>query len=1004
MKKLFFWNDWYRVDRKVFLFFLLVTGSILVYLVYSMIMGVDNVIHWEVINNLERLRDEIFSFRIGNIKLDISLDNYIIFRYFQGSDLTIHPVYAYIYLVFLTVCINLVMAILPSLNKFWFYAGMGGFIGFMLLFTFGQIQLFNHTDKSALILILAFYLTAGYYFKEFKPDIPIFTRFLIFMAISLVIAVLFHLYAGVDRPFMYLANHGIYGPLIISVVFILSVAHEIIYGFLFLTTSASTDKSRHSLLHFILISLIYIFYVVITYLYYSNQIHWDMIYLNPFLILIVATLIGLWSFRKREDLYRELFPFYPVGALFYLGFAGITLITIAYAFSTGNDPMIEAFEDAILYSQIGFSIMFFIYVIANFGPMISRNFRVVKVVYQSRVFPFFVFRIGGVIAAGFLFFQAEFFPYYQVLAGYYNQVGDLYLVEGELDLAREYYEEASNYEYQNHRSNYAMGTIGRLQNNKLQEAYYFENSLLKRPTEYAYVNVSNVFLRNNQYFEGLFKIKEGQEKFPYSAQILNNLGYFYSRTDISDTAFYYFNLADNATRKQNIPEGNIYGLLAKSGLDLYFDSLKSNYEAQDLIVNTNKIAILNQLDRHAPALMELDQDSIRNDSEFAALYNSGLNALKSADTAYFLHLSELTIKSGNGFYQNRLDLLKAMHDYYIHRTGDAFKVLKNYATTTLNNLEYYRILGKLSLREGAPLLATEFLGKTNLTSNARDRLYYALALLESKRYDTAKEIFKGLITSGDPDIAALSEEYLSVLSFSDSTPPARKGDEFVYLLSRYHPQFQADSVKEQLMNLVKSPEIKGLMQIEYLNFLIHEKKFEKATLLLQNINPDLGNSPFRDEFLKIAYTIDLHRTEVPDIIQETGKLKMNDPIYLYDLLLDAQRQADRQDTTGLTLKFLRAGTWDPFFETGILKAVDYYHEIKRDDYLAYNLLIGATEINRYSVPLYKKMIDLALAMGLVEYALDGLEILQGILPAETYSPYRDEIMTRIREKRERMGF
>lgn len=1004
MRKLFFWNDWYRSDRNVFLFFLAITLLTLAYLGYSMIMGVDNVIHWEVIDTLEQLKNNIYSFRVGNIKLNIPLDNYIIFQYFKGSDLTIHPIYAYVYLVILTFCINLVMAILPSLNKIWFYAGMGGFIGFMLLFTFGQINLFNHSDKSALIIILGLYLTPGYYFREFKPDIPIFKRFLVFMAVSAIIALIFQRYAGVGRPFMYLANNGIYGPLIISIVFILSVAHEIIYGFLFLTTSENTEGSKHSLIHFIFISLFYIFYVIITYLYYSGHIHWDIIYLNPFLILIITVIIGLWSFKKREDLYREIFTFYPVGALFYLGFAGITLITISYVFSTGNDPMIEAFEDAILYSQIGFSILFFIYVIANFGPMITRNFRVIKIVYQSRIFPFFIFRIGGVIAAGFLFFQAEFFPYYQILAGYYNQVGDLYLVEDQLDLAREYYEEASDYEYQNHRSNYAMATIGRLQNNKLDEAYYFENSLLKRPTEYAYVNLSNVYLRNSQYFEGLFKIKEGLEQFPYSAQILNNLGYFYSKTDIVDTAFYYFNLANNATRKHMIPEANLYGLLAKSGLNVYLDSMQHFYEANDLITNTNKQAILNQLHRYDSSLIERGIDTIKNDIDFAALYNSGLNSIKSTDTAYFTQIAKYGMMAGSRFYQNRLDLIKAMHDFFIHRTGETFSMIKNYASNTLNNLEYYRILGKLSLLKGKPKLATDFLKHTAINDNPQDRFFLTLALLESGKYDESILILKDLISSDDPDIAAVSKEYLSILTFDGGQPIEQMEDEHIYLLSRYHPLYREDTVVERMLQLVDNPEIKDLMQLEYMESLIQHKKFQKAEKLFSSIDMLTADPQIQEEFEKIAYLLDLNHVSEPRFIVETGKLSMNDPNYLYDVLLDAMRQLNNSDTSDLEHKFLLAGTWDPFFETGIIEAVNYYQQTRNDDYSAYNLLIKATEINLYSVSLYKKMIDLSLDMGLDDYVLDGLKILQGILPENEFSLYEAGIRAKILDKGEGIPF
>jgi len=1004
MKKWLFWNDWYKSDRYVFLFFLCVVLATLFYLVFSIFTGVDNVIHWEVIENLERLKTDVYAFRLGNLELKIPLDNYIIFQYFQGSDLTIQPVHAYIYLIILVISINLVMAILPSLNKFWFYAGMGGFTGFMVLFNFGQINLFNQSDKSALIIILGFYLTVSYFYREFKPDIAIFKRFLVFTALSAIIAVIFYFYSGVERPFLYLANNGIYAPLIVSIIFILSVAHEIIYGFVYLTTSASTPDSKNSLAHFTFISLIYIFYSIITYLYLSRQIQWEIIYLNPFLILIIASVIGLWSFRKREELYSEIFPFYPVGALFYLGFAAITLATIAYAFSNGNDPMIEAFEDAIMYSQIGFSILFFIYVIANFGPMIAKNFRVVKIVYQSRIFPFFVFRIGGVIAAGFLFFQAEFFPYYQILAGYYNQVGDLYLIEGQLDLAREYYERASDYEYQNHRSNYAMATIGRMQKDKLDEVYYFENSLLKRPTDYAYVNLGDIYLRNNQYFEGLFRLKEGQEEFPYSQQILNNLGYFYSKTDIIDTAFYYFNLANNAARDHAIPEANIYGLMAKSELFISPDSLESYFEHRDLIADINRQAILNQLNRYDSSLLQKNIDTIQNDVDFAALYNSGLNALQTEDTIYFNQISNYGHKSGNSFYRNRLDILEAIHDYLIHQTASAFFTLKNYAVTSLNNHEYYRLLGKLTLMKDNPVLAVEFFKSTNIELDVKDRFHLSLALMEAGDHEEARSLLQTLTESDDPDIAFIASEFISVLTYREDLPMDFSDDEFVYLLFHYHPHFQQDTIVVQLMDKIKNPEIRDLMRLEYMEHLIERKEHDKARKLFSETGLPWKNPQLKDGFLKIAYLLDLQMSENPVFIPETGNLKMTDRNYLYDVLLEALRKLENNDTTDLEQMFHRLGTWDPFFERGILEATEYYHKIRKDDYFAYDLLIQATVTNPYSIALYQKLVELSLDMGLIEYAQDALEILQNLLPENEFSSYRQDISSRIMEKKDITGF
>ena len=96
------------------------------------------------------------------------------------------------------------------------------------------------------------------------------------------------------------------------------------------------------------------------------------------------------------------------------------------------------------------------------------------------------------------------------------------MIENKLDLAEEYYKEASVYEYQNHRSNYAMATLARMKKDKYDEAYYLRNALLKKPSEFSYVNLSNIYLKNDQYFDGMFELRDALSDFPGSYQILNN--------------------------------------------------------------------------------------------------------------------------------------------------------------------------------------------------------------------------------------------------------------------------------------------------------------------------------------------------------------------------------------------------------------------------------------------------------------------------------------------------
>ncbi len=1003
METLFFWREWERKERFLFVSFATITLVNLIYGAYTIFTGIDNVIQWEVVNKLDQLKGSIYQFDRGLVNFSIPVDNYVIFQYFEGSDLHISHFHVYVYLVFLVVSINLIMAVLPSFSKFWFYAGLGGFIGFMVLLNLNQIDLFNQNDNSALLIVLGLYLAPGYYFREFNPSLPVLWRFLIYSLIAVVIGVLFHQFAGVERPFLYIANYGIYAPVIIAVFFILSVAHEIIYGFIYLITRSNTPDSKNSLAHFIVISLSFLAYVAITYMHYTRQIRWDLIYLNPFLLLGIAMIIGLWGFKKREELYAEMFSFKPFGALIYLGFAILTMSTIAYLSSIGNDPFIEVFEDAILYSQLGFGILYFIYIIANFSSMLVNNMRVSKIVYQSRIFPFFVFRIGGVIAVGFIFFQSGIFPYYQSLAGYYNNLGDVFLSENQLDLAREYYENASSYEHQNHRSNYAMATIGRRQKDKFDEAYYFENSLLKNPTEYAYVNLGNVYIGNNQFFEGLFKVREGLEKFPYSPHILNNLGYFYSRTEITDSAYYFFNLANNASGKHRVPVTNMYGLLAQSGIYIPIDSLDRVYKVRNYKpARANQLAILNNFRIPESEKDLIDGFGLVDVADFTYLYNAGVNRVHSSDTVFFNQLKAIVDTTQNSFYINRVDIIRAMNYYFTHQTGKTFGILDDYSSRSMFNLEYLRIMGKLALQLDCPELAVRFFEQTNINKDENDLLHLTIAQMEAGDHYAAQQNLNELVISASTDVANAARIYLDIIKMEHISSLDALPDEKIYLINRYRPDLRKERSFSSLVADMKDPYLRDMMHLERVEYLIDMDSMNEAVSYYERMDLQSGDSLLAQRKNRIAYRLDIILANNNSYIDYPGILPVNHPNYLYDLLLESSEKLKAGDTTGLSQAFLILGTWDPYFEMGVIHAADYFNNTMDDIYRAYKILTDAYVLNPYSLPLGKKIVSLSVELNMYEYAVGGLQSLERQMDETAYRDYREEVLSLIREKQNQL--
>jgi Tfp pilus assembly protein PilF len=664
----------------------------------------------------------------------------------------------------------------------------------------------------------------------------------------------------------------------------------------------------------------------------------------------------------------------------------------------------ETFEDVILYSQIGFGFMFFIYVVTNFGPLLLKNMKVSKIVYQSRVFPFFIFRIGGLVIFGFIILSANFLSYYQAMAGYYNYIGDIFFIENRLDLAEEYYTEASVYEYQNHRSNYAMATLARLKRNKYDEAYYFDNACLKQPTEFSYVNLSNVFLHNDQYFDGLFKLKDAMEEFPNSYHILNNMGYYYSRTDISDSAFYYFEMSNNAKWKSAVPASNIYGLLAKANIDIPIDSLEARYDTEENFSGkANKLAMHNQFGSLNNQKQSIEIEDNYSKSYFAYLYNTGLHSIRSDNTKFYQDMQAYADSSGSDLYKNRIAVLTSFNRYFNHQVTESLRLLYELGEMSLLNDEYFNILGILALDLNSPRLAMDYFQRTSIQENEKYRLNLALAYAEAGLIKYSRELFETIVQSSDASIQALSKAYLSVLDLGNIDQIDTLNDEQKYLLYRYRYKKNDPVMSEKLLASVENNMIKTLIQIENVEFLLQEGKDKEAFEYFTNTNIASSGSPLATRINKLKYLSAINGKTDGTELNNPGNIDSSNPLYLYDQLLNLKMNYDASDTVLMDSIYNILATWNPFFEEGVIAAVNYFDEARNMDNYSYNMLFNALTVNTYSIILNKYYIAYCINDGLVDFARNRLEFIGNFMNGESFEEYHKTTLLEINQKEAAMN-
>src|SRR5690606_6377483 len=134
------------------------------------------------------------------------------------------------------------------------------------------------------------------------------------------------------------------------------------------------------------------------------------------------------------------------------------------------------FEDAIVFSQLGFGGMFLFYIIVNFITPLMRNMAVYRIVFKEGTLPYTTYRIAGVIAVVAFYLLSNQVAFSQALAGFYNGLGDLYKTRNQQLLSQQYYRQGAAYGYQNHKSNYQLGFIANQKEKPGEAVYHFEQA------------------------------------------------------------------------------------------------------------------------------------------------------------------------------------------------------------------------------------------------------------------------------------------------------------------------------------------------------------------------------------------------------------------------------------------------------------------------------------------------------------------------------------------------
>ncbi len=972
MNSRWFWSTWLTEYKLIWygLILLFICSFALVW--YNYEQGAASVIDWNTIQEQKILESTVHSFEVGPFQLSVPADNYVIMEYYNGGNIQVNMWMSLAFTFVLICSAIIILTVITMLDRFWYFVGMALFILFVVSLRLEVLTIFGQRNQIPTIIILSCYVVFSFYFQALNKSIVFVKRLITFLFLTLVTALVIYYYSAVEYPMLHLAVTGYSAGLILSVLFILMVAHEIPAAFVYIASQGNSKSLRH----FSIISVIYIFNIIVTSLHELGVIEWKFIYINLYLLISISAILGLWGFRLRESLYENIFSFSPYGAYFFTALATICFITIAYLMGTANDPALRVIRNVIIFAHVGYGVIFLTYVFSNFILLLAQNLPVYKILYKSNRMPYFTFRLAGLIMTlGFVFYSNWHQYVYKSIAGFYNNIGDLYELLDRSAIAEAYYEQGRSYGFENNHANYALGKKKAAGFDLPGACNNYASANGSIPTPFSLINEGNIYLWENDFFESIKAYQRGLRKISKAGVISNNLGYVFGKIHNLDSAFYYINSAMEHKQTRATAEANFFAIAAIEYLPIKSDSVLKILDDPSIGALSNAMALATSQGLAFNTAVDVLKESRLNLHSATLLNNYIIRNVKTLDTTFIQKAFAITSDTLNADYREALRASLAMAYYHAGNVTRALQLLSElvYLSQSYQG-KYNYIMGLWALEQNNPKLAATYFKYAVDADYKEGKLYYAIALSESGQEQEAGIAWDSVAKSrneGELLMAAKMKDNL--LKGLNETFLLDDPDKYQYC--RYRLSIKDTLAFNRLIATFKDDNYKAKALLD-----MTERQFEWGnTIQAVQYFTQIGGLKLSDKKLFVdVQHMELRmlaeRKELRTLAKQINKeVTFTSERKIEKLYYTALLNEAAHDTVNALRNYKILATYNPYFEQGIIAAAAYFRTHSKDDMAAYNILVEAVQVNNSSVKLLKAYAGEALRMGFPEYAGSAMQ-------------------------------
>ncbi|QMU30077.1 YfgM family protein [Adhaeribacter radiodurans] len=990
-----------------FLFYVLLTlGLVALGLaIYHYFTGSDYVITWQPQAELHPVSATLARFTDLFQTFLVPVTGFLVSERFDVGLPTLRPELAAIYLGILSLTLAVYFTIVSTFPRLPYIVAMTLVMLFLATCNFDLLRATPDDNQVFLILVLGILVLISYAFQAFITQASLWVRFLTFSGILIALAAFMNYSSQFSAILsaMQVVHYSSLAAFAATCLFIFLVSFENIHALLWLNTQGSSPQRRYGLWHFILIGILYLLNLLLLYLRNAEIIQLDFYYVDPFIILLLSTLVGYWGWKRRKVQYQKYFTFNNGAGYVYLTLGIISLLSIGYAFATVNTPFISAFTDVIVYTHLAYGFLFFLYILLNFYKLIQQRLAVYKVVFDPKQMPFYTVYLMGSLLLLALVFRSPFNIYSKAQSGYYNYLGDFYKATGNLLLAERFYTEGTVFSHHNLKSTYALAGLYRERSYSTAEINLLKDALAGQPSEKVYARLAGTQTDQKDFFNHLFLLNQGLRTFPNSTSLLTNKALLYETTSLVDSTEYLYQQAlAGAGEFSDLVRSNLLAFYLKNGNPQQAVALaeQGSTSAKWLAWQSN-LTLLNLL-REQPATNTTDLKlpaKVLTPAEFALFYHNTLEHLRQSNAATIKRINQYLAQQENAPYAENLILLKGLTQFHAGQVNEARTTLENQALTSPHTAGfYYYLIGSWLMEQKLYQAAVGYFDKARTNKIPEAELPYLYALAHTPDKGAAySAVSQAVIDLKEPNLKNQATFLANVLNLTTQSVLTASDSAKVAYLNLYRPDLSTTEF-ENVVNSLATGKFKSMGQRELARHYLQNNNVNAAAQTIQAAL-SLANGD-----KNLTSELNLLRA---DVLVKQGKVNELNKLLptLTNQVADQNQKLFYQAVVAEKTNPQRAKTFYQqipqvliYNEDAVLAAANFFSRVLKNDNQAYDLLLSSIKYNPFSSRLYQAYVFSSIKLGFIDFAQTAAEELKNLLSPAEYANFQTTYEQKLKEK------